>query len=507
MKKKLLLIAFGLIFILTGCQGGKEADTKTFTVAVSADATSLDPTNFNDNYSENVMKQIFDTLLQKSSDGTLVNGLAESLERPDDKTIVVKIREGVKFSNGDPLTVEDVIFSLKRIAESDQYGYIYKNVDKDNLRKIDDTTLEIKLIEPDATILEALAHPASSIISQKDLEEKGDKFGENPIGTGPFVIDKWTKLDSVTFKRNENYWGEKPSIETLVFRVIPEASQRVIELESGSVDMAFDIAPNDIKKVEENPDLKLERTLDNSVHFVSFNTVKPPFNNPKARLALTKAIDMDTIVKTVYQGVGRRATSNVNPNFKYSIADSIEPTKVDKEEAKKLFEEAGMTEGTTIKIYVNDNQQRNDVAQMMKEQLTEYGINLEIVKLEWGAMVEAIKNKENDLFIMSWTPAEDTHYEFYQPFHSDGKGNGPNFNDYGNPALDALIDAGAREFDDAKRRAIYKEAQELVNKELPWMYICYGETVVGMKKNVTGFEIAPTYAQRFAKIGFEAVEK
>ena len=293
----------------------------------------------------------------------------------------------------------------------------------------------------------------------------------------------------------------------MVFRVIPEASQRVIELESGSVDMAFDIAPNDIKKVEDNPDLKLERTLDNSVHFVSFNTVKPPFDNPKARLALTKAIDMDTIVKTVYQGVGRRATSNVNPNFKYSIADSIEPTKVDKEEAKKLFEEAGMTEGTTIKIYVNDNQQRNDVAQMMKEQLTEYGINLEIVKLEWGAMVEAIKNKENDLFIMSWTPAEDTHYEFYQPFHSDGKGNGPNFNDYGNPALDALIDAGAHEFDDAKRGAIYKEAQELVNKELPWMYICYGETVVGMKKNVTGFEIAPTYAQRFAKIGFEAVEK
>lgn len=222
---------------------------------------------------------------------------------------------------------------------------------------------------------------------------------------------------------------------------------------------------------------------------------------------MTKAIDMDTIFKNVYQGVGKRATSNVNPNFKYSIADSIEPTKVDKEEAKRLFAEAGMTEGTTIKIYVNDNQQRNDVAQMMKEQLTEYGINLEIVKLEWGALVEALKNKEDDMFIMSWTPAEDTHYEFYQPFRSDGKGNGPNFNDYGNPALDVLIDAAAREFDDAKRGAIYKEAQELVNKELPWMYICYGETVVGMKKNVTGFDIAPTYAQKFGKVGFEAVEK
>ncbi|WP_276907230.1 ABC transporter substrate-binding protein [Peptoniphilus duerdenii] len=506
MKKRLLIVVFGLLLFMTGC-GNKEADLNTFRVAVSADGTSLDPTDYNDVFSENILKQIFDTLLDKAPNGDLVNGLAESLERPDNKTLVIKIREGVKFSNGEPLTVEDVIFSLKRVAECDQFGYIFKNIDTDNLRKIDDTTLEIKLKEPDATILEALAHPASSIISQKDLEEKGENFRENPIGTGPFVLDKWTKLDSVTFKRNENYWGDKPSIENLVFKVIPEASQRIIELESGGVDMAFQIAPNDIKKVEENPDLKLDRKLDNSVHFVSFNTVKPPFDNINARLAMTKAIDMDTIFKTVYQGVGKRATSNVNPNFKYSIADSIEPTKVDKEEAKRLFAEAGMTEGTTIKIYVNDNQQRNDVAQMMKEQLTEYGINLEIVKLEWGALVEALKNKEDDMFIMSWTPAEDTHYEFYQPFHSDGKGNGPNFNDFGNAALDVLIDAGAREFDDAKRGAIYKEAQELVNKELPWMYICYGETVVGMKKNVTGFDIAPTYAQKFGKVGFEAVEK
>ena len=506
MKKRLLIVVFGLILFMTGC-GNKEADLSTFRVAVSADGTSLDPIDYNDVFSENILKQIFDTLLDKAPNGDLVNGLAESLERPDNKTLVIKIREGVKFSNGDPLTVEDVIFSLKRVAECDQFGYIFKNIDTDNLRKIDDTTLEIKLKEPDATILEALAHPASSIISQKDLEEKGENFRENPIGTGPFVLNKWTKLDSVTFKRNENYWGDKPSIENLVFKVIPEASQRIIELESGGVDMAFQIAPNDIKKVEENPDLKLDRKLDNSVHFVSFNTVKPPFDNINARLAMTKAIDMDTIFKTVYQGVGKRATSNVNPNFKYSIADSIEPTKVDKEEAKRLFAEAGITEGTTIKIYVNDNQQRNDVAQMMKEQLTEYGINLEIVKLEWGALVEALKNKEDDMFIMSWTPAEDTHYEFYQPFHSDGKGNGPNFNDFGNAALDVLIDAGAREFDDAKRGAIYKEAQELVNKELPWMYICYGETVVGMKKNVTGFDIAPTYAQKFGKVGFEAVEK
>ena len=97
------------------------------------------------------------------------------------------------------------------------------------------------------------------------MEETGEKFGENPIGTGPFVLDKWTKLDSITFKVNENYWGDKPSIEHLVFKVIPEASQRIIELESGSVDMAFDIAPNDIKKVEENPDLKLDRKLDLSL--------------------------------------------------------------------------------------------------------------------------------------------------------------------------------------------------------------------------------------------------
>lgn len=509
MNKKLLALFLALVFVFTGCQNGSGSkDMSKFTVAVSADATSLDPTKFNDSFSENVIEQIFDRLLVKTPDGNLENGLAESVERPDDKTIVIKLKNDVKFSNGDPLTVEDVIFSLKRVIESEQYGYILKSIDVNNLRKVDDTTIEIKLTVPDSTILKALAHPAASIVSKKDVEEKKDKFGENPIGTGPFVIENWTKLDSISFKKNENYWGESPAIESLVFRVIPEASQRLIELESGNVDMAYQIAPNDIKKVEDNPELKLERRLDNSVHFIAFNVTKPPFDNQVARLAMTKAIDMDAIFKTVYLGVGKRATSNVNPNFSYSIADSIEPVKQDKEEAKKLFAEAGVAAGTNLKIYVNDNQQRNDVAQMMKEQLNEYGINLEIVKLEWGALVEAIKNKEDDMFIMSWTPSVvDAHYEFYQPFHSDGKGNGPNFNDYGNAALDALINAGATEFDDAKRATIYKEAQEFVNKDLPWMYICYGETVVGMRKNVTGFELAPEYSQSFSRVSFQTEEK
>lgn len=505
MRKKLFIVILSLAMILSACSSGSsKKDGKTLNVAVAADATSLDPISYNDDFSENVMKQIFQGLLAKTADNKIVNCLAQSIEKPDDLTFIIKIKDGVKFSNGDDLTVDDVIFSLDRVAGSDQYGYVFQSIDRNSFEKIDDKTFKFKLKEADATIMEALAGPSGAIVQQKDVEAKGEKFAQEPMGTGPFKIDSWTKLDTISLSKNENYWQEAPKIDKIVLRVVPEASQRLIELESGNVDIAYQIAPNDIKKVEENPDLSLMRRLDNSVHFISLNVSKPPFDNIKAREAMDYALDMETIFNTVFMGVGKLATSPVNPNFSYSIADQIQPIKQDKEKAKELFAEAGVKPGTLLKIYVNENQQRNDVAAMMQEQLKEYGIDLQIVKLEWGAMVEALKAKEDDMFIMSWSPsAHDTHYEFFSPYHSNKAGQGPNYSAYTNPEMDKLIIEGLHTTDENKRAEIYKAAQELAIKDKPYKYIHYGETVVGIKNTIEGFELLPTYAQNLWNVSFK----
>ncbi len=503
MRKRIIIgMLLVLSLFLTACSSKdkKKEEGKILKVAVSEDTTTLEPNALNDDYAENILIQVYDTLVKRNAKGELVNSLAESIENPDPQTFKIKLRDGVKFSDGSPLTADDVIFTLQRAAASEKFKSFYGKIDPNSYQKEDDLTFSFKLSEPDAAFLNSLSHPAVSIVS-KAYVEGGADLATAPMGTGPFVLDEWVQNDHATFSVNENYWGDKPSIAGIEMKVIPEASQRIIELESGGVDLAYKIDPSEIPNIEENNDLTLYRKLDNSVHFIGFNMAKPPFDKKEAREAMVNAIDMNSIFETVYMNSGKLATSPVNPNFKYSIADSLEANKVNKERAKELFAAAGVGEGTNISIYTSDNTQRVNVATMMQAQLKEYGIGLNIERLEWGAFMDALKRKEHNMFIMSWNPSiVDAHYELFQPFHSSNKGEGPNFMYFGNEELDNLIKEGLSTVDDAKRAEIYKKAQELINQEYPWLYICYGETLVAANSKVEGLELLPKYPQELKDV-------
>lgn len=503
MKKKLIiamLLALSLFMVACSNKGDTKAEGKVLKVAVSEDAQTLEPNDLNDDYAENILIQVYDTLVKRNSKGELVNSIAESIETPDPQSFKIKIREGVKFSNGDPLTVEDVIFTLQRAAASEKFKSFYGKIDPNSYKKEDDLTFSFKLTEPDAAFLNSLSHPAVSILSKKYVESGAD-LANAPMGTGPFVLDEWVQNDHANFSVNENYWGDAPKISGIEMKVIPEASQRIIELESGGVDLAYKVDPSEISNIEENKDLKLYRKLDNSVHFIGFNMDKAPFDKKEAREAMVNVIDMNSIFETVYMNSGKLATSPINPNFKYSIADSLKPNVVNKERARELFAAAGMGEGTNLSIYTSDNTQRVNVATMMQAQLKEYDIGLDVERLEWGAFIDALKNKEHNMFIMSWNPSVvDAHYELFQPFHSSNKGQGPNYMYFGNEELDNLIKEGISTIDEAKRADIYKRAQELINKEYPWLYICYGETVVAGNNRVEGLDLLPKYPQELKDV-------
>lgn len=512
MKKiKLTGLFLALVMVLTACggsnnkqgedqEGGQAAagDSSTLKVAVAADAITLDPENYNDVYSESIMAQIYSKLMDFDSEGKLVEDLAESIEQPDAQSFIVHLKDGVKFHNGDPLKASDVVFSLKRARKSTKYAYIYEKIDENSFETPDEKTVKFKLTEPDGSFLAALAHPAVAILNEKAVTEGGDNYGKNPVGTGPYKFDSWTKLQSISLTRFDDYFGDKAKSEKVEFRIIPEANNRLIELESGGVDIAYEIAPNDVKKIEENKDLELLRKMDQSVHFLGLTVDENGiFANPKAREAMTHALNMDEIVKTVYQGVGKVATGPVNPQIIYSASDQMKPAKYDPELAKKLFAEAGLKEGSHLKLYVNDNQQRQDIAQIVQAQLQELGIQVDITTLEWGAYMEALKNNQHDMFIMSWNPSiADPHYAMYSPFHSKNMGEGPNFMFYQNPEVDKVLDQAIQLMNGKEREDLYKKAQELVDKDHPWIYIANGEQVVGTRKNVKGLKLRASTTQK-----------
>lgn len=508
-KMKHLAALLALTHVLVGCAGGANnnkdtassgggADGKTLTIATSQEPNTIDPINQNSIYAERVMYQIYDGLVTRLPDGTLENRLAESIEQPDEVTYDIKLREGVKFSDGSDFTSEDVKYTLDRAANSDGFSYIYGKIDPESYDTSDPNRIVFKLTEPIGSFKEALANPAV-LMTSKDAPE--DSFDTAPVGTGPFTLEAWNKLDSIELVRNENYWGEAPEFDKMVFRIIPESNSRLIELESGQVDVAMEIAPSDIQKVEDNENLTLNRIMDNSIHFIGLNTTRAPFDNPQARQALNYAIDKTAIVDTILEGTGKVATGPINPNFEYSISEELKPSEVDIEKAKEMLREAGVPEGTTIKFYVSDDSNRVDTATVVQAQLAEVGLNVEITSLEWGTYVEALGNKEHDMFIMSWTPSVvDPHYELYGPYHSKNQGVGPNYMFYGNPELDALIDKGVGLPNGDERAEVYRQAQELILEDSPMIYLYYGEQLVGTQNYVQNYDINPAGSGEFYHI-------
>lgn len=490
--------------LLAGCGGKKgSGDGKTVTVANDADAISLDPMGSNDNASSKINLQIYEGLFDISGKGEVIPLLCESYDVESDTKYVFHLKKGVKFHNGDEMKASDVVFSLKRACTSPNVLHLFNTIDPEKITAVDDYTVSIELLQPFAGILNAFMHPGGSILCEravKEAEAKGG-YGQEPIGTGPFKLDKWEKANSIELSAFKDYHGDKPSFDKLVFKIIPEPTNRVIELESGGADVALEIQPIDIKKIEENADLQLLTSLDFGTTYLGFNTQKAPFDNPKVREAISYAIDMKGIVEKVWLGVGSVATNSLPPTMAYSIASEYQPRERDVEKAKALLAEAGYPDGFSCEIATNERKQRVDMATIIKEQLAEVGINVTVQVMEWSAYNDHLKNGRQDMFEIAWiadTPDPDTF--LFPCFHSSAKGEGGNYIFLDDPKLDKLLEDGRKELDSKKRAEIYRQAQEYIHDINAWVPQYYQQITVGAKKNVQGLELNPFGYFKFNKV-------
>lgn len=506
MKNKLRLVFTLLIaaIFMVGCSGGAE-DDNTLTIGLSGDAISLDPVMSNDNQSSNVNTQIYEGLVKLDEDGSIQPSLAESYEQIDDVTYQFKLKEGVKFHNGEDLKASDVVFSLKRAIESPSVTHLYQTIDIDSVQALDDYTVEFKQSEPFAGIIAALCHPGGFIVSEKAVNDGGEDYGQNPIGTNALKFVNWSRSDSIELEQFEDYHGDPTDYSELVFRIIPEPSNRVIELESGGVDIAYDIIATDLEKIEENEELNLLKALDYGETYMGFNFSKEPMNDPLVREAITLALDVDSIVKAVFRDLGQTATGVLPPTLNYSISDEMEVPQQNIDRAKELLAEAGYEDGLSLSITTNDNKDRSDMATAMKEQLAAANIDATISVLEWSAFNDVIKNGDQDLFMIAWTAdSSDPDTFLYPCFHSSSQGEGGNYIFLDDPEVDELIEKARYAQDESERAEYYAEVQQLLMDMNAWIPLHNKEMTMGTDKKIGNLFLSPLGFHSFTEVTMSA---
>ncbi len=461
-------------------------------VAQGADARTLDPHGSNDNISSRVIKQINETLVVQDENMELQPGLAESWEKIDDLTFEFKLKQGVKFHNGEELKANDVKFTLLRALESPHVGHIVGAINKDGIEIVDDYTIRISTIEPFAPLLAHLAHTGSSILSERAVTEAGGDYGFNPVGTGPFKFKSWVSGDEITLTKFEEYHGEKAKVEKIKFKNIVEATNRRINLEIGEIDIAYDIFASDIKSVEENKELTLYRDANLSTSYIGFNVQNKPFDDVRVRQAINYAVDVDLIIEAAMEGVGQQSNGPLGPNV-WASNQSLKPYGRNVEKAKKLLADAGYAGGFKTSIWTNDNKTRMDIAEIVQSQLKAVNIDVEIKVVEWGQYLDGTGNGEHDMFILGWsTVIADPDYGLYALFHSSQFGDAGNRTFYGNGKVDELLNKGRVETDSEIRKAYYLEAQKIIRDDAPWIFLNIGEDLTGTRSKVKGFNQHPT---------------
>ncbi|OWZ85011.1 glutathione ABC transporter substrate-binding protein [Natranaerobius trueperi] len=511
-KKHLMLVLalVGIVaFSLTGCgdpdeEAGEQdvdpdeveekLDEDVLIVAQGADAPTLDPQAENDQPSSRITEQIFETLLDQDENMEVQPGLAKDWEVIDDTTYKFELREGVKFHNGEELTADDIKFTYQRLLDEDTASpgaFILDMVDADNIEIIDDYTFELPLHEPFAPIEFHLAHSVTGILNEDAVNEHGDDFGQNPVGTGPFKFSDWDVGDRVYLERFDDHWRGKAGVRELHFRNVEEDTNRTIELETGGADIIYDVSPTDLDRVEEAEELNLMREDDLSTEYVGFNMEVEPFDDKRVRQAINYALTMEPVVENVYYGLGQPARGPLAPAV-YGAHEDLEGYEHDLDKAKELLADAGYEDGFEVELWTNEQQQREDIAEIVQGQLSQIGIDVDISVREWGAYLEETAQGEHEMFVLGWVSVTgDADYGLYSVFHSDEHGAAGNRTFLANEEVDELLEKGREAFDEEERLEYYREVQEIITEEAPWVFTHVGEQAVGMRDYVENFTINP----------------
>lgn len=489
----LLLVAAILIAALqsfsTGAAQG-EGEAKRLTIGTLADISTLHPIRVSDIPSRQVMRQVFDALVDIDYEGVPQPVIAREWEISDDgMTYTFHLRDNVLFHDGTPLTADDVAFSLEAILDPEVASpdrARFELIEQVNV--IDDFTVEVVLNKPSAPFIVALDD--ARIMPRHVVEAVGhDQFGRNPVGSGPFAFVSWQPDDRVVLESFDGYFAGASPLDEVVIRPIPEVSVRVAELETGQVDLIIDIPPHSVESLQNHPNITVMQEPGANYHFWAFNETVEPLDDVRVRQALAKSLNVEAIVQIVASTIAVPAKGPLPPGG-WAYNPDLEGLTYDPAAARELLQDAGLPDGFTLTLSIDQNEQRMQAAQLIQAMAGEVGVNVEIEVLEWGTLVDRIFSGNYESTIV-WIPRVFEPNELlYTQFHTSGI-NGRNFTGHSNPEVDELLDRGLLVTDQAERAQIYQEAEELIVESATMAFLWHEYSLGAVRDHVTGFRPHP----------------
>ncbi|WFE97918.1 ABC transporter substrate-binding protein [Micromonospora sp. WMMD987] len=499
------ITAAALVVALTGpagCSAGESVDVDgggtsaggTLTAAIGGEPDQLDPHRTSAYHSFEVLENVYDTLVEPAADLTMGPALATRWTTSGDQlTWTFTLREGVTFSDGSPLTSEDVVYSYQRIIR-EKLNASYRFASVKSVTAPDPATVVVTLTAPTPNLLANLGGYKGVAIVEKSNVESG-AIKTRPVGSGPFTVAGYTAGDTIRLARNDAYWGRKPKLDGVTFTFVKDPTVALQNLRGGEVQWTDNLPPQQVPALKEAGEVTVETTPSTDYWYLALNQRRKPYDDVNVRRAVAFALDREAITKaaTFGQATANQTAIPRGSSWYYDYA----PYRHDPGQARRLLGGAGVTGRTMDLMVTSEYPETVTAAQVIAAQLAEVGITAKIRTLDFAQWLDEQGKGNFDAFLLGWLGNIDPD-DFYYAQHRTG--GTFNFHGYSNPTVDTLLDQARTQTDKAVRQQTYTRAAKQIVDDASYVYLYNPDVVQGWSAKVTGYRVRTDRAIRFRDV-------
>ena len=468
----------------------------TLVIGMPTDVPIFDTHKATGLHNGSILNQVSEPLVLLTTKGEAVPWLIESWEQSKDgKSWTLRVRKGIKFTDGTPVNAEAIRFSLERFRKHSIGKATLAIVD--TIAVADETTLRLTTKSPYAPMINTLGYHWIVVYSETQIKKTGDdNVHTAPVGSGPFKFVHHKRGQEVRLEANEHYWAGKPRLKAVISRAYPDAGARMLALESGDVDLIFQVAPQEAARLAKNPNLVVYTPPSARVIWIYLNTQRDPFRDKRVRQALYHAIDRDAIVKSLFAGTARRLHSP-GPAGSYGYTEAYDRYAYDPEKAKRLLREAGQPNLTfTVHHTPGRYLLSGQVLEAIQGYLRQVGVTMRVVDLEWGTLSQMaalpVDKSQIQAAFFGWRSVNGDIDSAIQDFGSQfWRPRGNNLSFYKSDEFDRLLQVEQSSLDTKKRLEALYRMQEILMDDAPALFL-YGEPQIwAARKSLKGLDWNP----------------